>query len=104
VPFTTSRNDIDDEAVTISPALFRLIVEVEKPIAFVVNGYANVAHVAHESVPPENESGPETVVACTPPVAFVERRTFGMFETVRFEVDAVPKYPVPETVSAVEDA
>ena len=42
--------------------------------------------------------------AMTPPVVFVLRSDDWMVPMVRFEVDAVPKYAVPDTVSAVEDA
>ena len=40
----------------------------------------------------------------TTPVALVVRRPEGEPETVRFVVLAVPKYPVPETERAVEEA
>ena len=87
-----------------------------------------------ESVVPENESGAETVAVSSEPVPLPTKRPESVVEpvpptltasvvdaettplllvvstpagerdTVRFEVEAVPKYPVPETVSAVEEA
>ena len=44
-----------------------------------------------ESVLPLKLKGAETVVVCPTPVALVERRLAGRSETVRLEVEAVPK-------------
>ena len=52
-------------------------------------------------VEPLNESGEETVVACTAPLAAVERSEPGTREMVRFEVDAVVNDCVPAQVLLV---
>ena len=57
-----------------------------------------------ESVLPLKLKGAETVVVCATPVELVERIVAGRAETVRLEVEAVPKKPVPETVRAVVEA
>jgi hypothetical protein len=91
-----------DEAVDMKPAVLSAMVEVAFQEVAGVYGKAKVLHEAQERTPPENESGPETVVACTPPVELVERSAFGVFETVRLDDDAVPMNAVPEMVTAVE--
>lgn len=63
----------DDDAVDIKPPVFKTSVEVAFQLVAGVYGKAKVAQVAHESVPAENESGAETVVACTTPPAVTER-------------------------------
>lgn len=55
-----------------------------------------------EPVPPKLTAS--VVVPETTPVPFVTRREFWMLETVRLVVEAVPKYPVPDAVNAVDDA
>ena len=40
----------------------------------------------------------------TPLVVVLRMELAAMLEMVRLEVDAVPKYPVPDTESAVDDA
>ena len=47
-------------------------------------------------MPAEYESGAETVVDWTTPVAEVLRSVFWRFETVRFDVDAVPTAASPD--------
>ena len=39
-----------------------------------------------------------------PPVVVLSKLPEAILEIVRLVVDAVPKYPVPETVNAVDDA
>ena len=56
-----------------------------------------------ESVPDENESGPEKAVEETTPETLVERSAEGV-PMVRLVVDAVPKKPSPETEKTVDEA
>jgi hypothetical protein len=75
------------EPTDTNPPLNVSVVEV----AFERKGYAKFAHVCVEITPEE----------------FVVRQFPApppRDETVRFVVEAVPKYPVPETVSAVDEA
>ena len=59
---------------------------------------------ARVRVDPENERGPENVVAATAPEALVERSALGTPEIVRLVVEAVLKKPVPLAVKLVDDA
>ena len=47
---------------------------------------------------------PKVEEAETTPVALVTMTPLGALEIVRFVVEAVPKYPVPETAMAVDEA
>ena len=47
---------------------------------------------------------PAVAATTAPPVVALRREPEAMEETVRFVVEAVSKKPVPETVSAVEEA
>lgn len=51
-----------DEALENIPAVLNSMVEVAFQLVAGVYGHPNVAHVAHERVEPENESGEDTVV------------------------------------------
>ena len=96
VPIVTSRYASDDEAADMKPAVLRMVVEVAVHEVAGVNGYPKIAAPSDESdeapIAPVGETVTMLLVALPIP------------ETVRFEVVAAPKYPVPETESAVDEA